>query len=85
MIHPKNDLRARVERTSAEPTEPSEEINNAHCTSTHTPLLTYTLRGFMMLAPKPDALRVQLPHEDLICIGGGEVSEANFPTSTSSL
>ena len=27
----------------------------------------------------------ELPHEHLICIGGGEVSEANFPTSTSSL
>ena len=35
MINPKNDLRARVERTSAESTEPSEEVHNAHCTSTH--------------------------------------------------
>ena len=37
MINPKNDLRARVESTSAESTEPSKEVNNAHCTSTHIP------------------------------------------------
>ena len=82
MIHPKNDLRARVERTSAKSTESREEVNNTHCTSTHMPLLTYTVRGFMMLALKPDA---HLPNEPLFSMGGGEVSEANFPTSTSSL
>ena len=37
MINPKNDLRARVESTSAKSTESSEEVNNTHCTSTHVP------------------------------------------------
>ena len=61
MIHPKNDLRARVERTSAKSTESREEVNNTHCTSTHMPFLTYTVRGFMMPALKPDALRGNFP------------------------
>ena len=30
MINPENDLRARVERTSAKSTESSEEVNNTH-------------------------------------------------------
>ena len=37
MINPKNDLRARVESTSAKSTESSAEVNNTHCTSTHVP------------------------------------------------
>ena len=61
MIYPKNDLRARVKRASAEPAESRKEVNNTHCTSTHTPLLTYTVRGFMMPALKPDALRGNFP------------------------